>query len=100
VFLRRRVEAVRARLAAEAVVLAAHARSADLRVLELGRKLPWDGPVFAYALPVLYAVYPVPNGNWMVDATRTEPGSFSQRLPLPAAWAGLRGADCRVVRTA
>jgi uncharacterized UPF0160 family protein len=22
-----------------------------------------------------------------------EPGSFAQRLPLPEAWAGLRGAD-------
>ena len=92
-FLRRRAEAVRARLAAEAVVLAAHARSADPRVLELGRKLPWEGPAFAHALPVLYAVYPVPNGNWMVDAMPPEPGSFSQRLPLPEAWAGLRGAE-------
>ena len=92
-FLRRRVEAVRARLAADAVVLAAHARSADPRVLELGRKLPWEATVFAHALPVLYAVYPVPNGNWMVDAMPPEPGSFSQRLPLPEAWAGLRGAE-------
>ncbi len=92
-FLRPRVEAVRARLAADAVVLAAHARSADPRVLELGCKLPWEGPVFAHGLPVLYAVYPVPNGNWMVDAMPPEPGSFAQRLPLPEAWAGLRGAD-------
>jgi uncharacterized UPF0160 family protein len=92
-FLRRRIEAVRARLAAEAVVLAAHARSADPRVLELDRKLPWEGPVFAHALPVFYAVYPVPNGNWMVDAMPPEPGSFAQRLPLPEAWAGLRDAD-------
>lgn len=90
--LRRRVEAVRARLAADAVVLAAHARSADPRVLELERKLPWEGPVFAHDLPVLYAVYPVPNGNWMVDATPTAPGRFEQRLPLPEAWAGLRDA--------
>jgi uncharacterized UPF0160 family protein len=92
-FLRRRARAVRARLAADAVVLAAHARSADPRVLELGRKLPWEGPVFAHGLPVLYAVYPVPNGNWMVDAMPPEPGSFAQRLPLPEAWAGLRDAD-------
>jgi uncharacterized UPF0160 family protein len=92
-FLRRRVEAVRARLAAEAVVLAAHARSADLRVLELDCKLPWEGPVFAHGLPVLYAVYPVPNGNWMVDAMPPEPGSFDQLLPLPEGWAGLRDAD-------
>ncbi len=92
-FLRRRVEAVRARLAAEAVVLAAHARSADPRVLEVERKLPWEGPVFAHALPVLYAVYPVPNGNWMVDAMPLEPGSYAQRLPLPEAWAGLQDAE-------
>jgi uncharacterized UPF0160 family protein len=75
------------------VVLAAHARSADPRILELDRKLPWEGPVHAHALPVLYAVYPVPNGNWMVDAMPPEPGSFAQRLPLPEAWAGLRDAD-------
>jgi uncharacterized UPF0160 family protein len=92
-FLRRRAEAVRARLAAEAVVLAAHARSADPRVLEPDRKLPWEGPVFGKDLPVLYAVYPVPNGNWMVDAMPPQPGSFAQRLPLPEAWAGLRDAD-------
>lgn len=92
-FLRRRAEAVRARLAAEAVVLAAHARSADPRVLDLDRKLPWERPVHAHGLPVLYAVYPVPNGNWMVDAMPPEPGSFGQRLPLPAAWAGLRDAE-------
>jgi uncharacterized UPF0160 family protein len=75
------------------MVLAAHARSADPRVLELGRKLPWEGPAFAHGLPVLYAVYPVPNGNWMVDAMPPEPGSFAQRLPLPEAWAGLRDAE-------
>ena len=92
-FLHRRAEAVRARLAADAVVQAAHARSADPRVLELDRKLPWEGPVHAHGLPVLYAVYPLPNGNWMVDAMPPEPGSFAQRLPLPEAWAGLRDAE-------
>jgi uncharacterized UPF0160 family protein len=92
-FLRRRISGVRARLAADAVVLAAHARSADPRILELGRKLPWDQPVFTHGLPVLYAIYPVPNGNWMVDTMPVEPGSFEQRQPLPAAWAGLRDAE-------
>ena len=92
-FLRRRAEAVRARLAAEAVVLAAHAASADPRVLELDRRMPWKDPVFAQGLPVLYAVYPVPNGNWMVDSMPPEPGAFAQRLPLPEAWAGLRDEE-------
>ena len=40
-FLRRRAETVRARLVAEAEGQAAHRRSADPRILELGRKMPW-----------------------------------------------------------
>jgi len=91
-FLRRRADAVRARLAAVSVVLAAHRRSADPRVLEIDRKLPWQDPVFEHGLPVLYAVYPVANGNWMLDAMPPERGSYAQRLPLPEAWAGLLDA--------
>jgi uncharacterized UPF0160 family protein len=90
--LRRRVDAVRGRLAAETMIVSAHAASADPRILELDRGMPWKGAVFAHALPVLYAVYPVPNGNWMVDGMPPEPGSFEQRLPLPQAWAGLQDA--------
>ncbi len=92
-FLRRRVDRVRARLAADAVVATAHAHSADQRIFELDRKMPWQASVFAHGLPVLYAVYPVPASNWMVDAMPPEPNSFAQRLPLPAAWAGLQDAD-------
>jgi uncharacterized UPF0160 family protein len=92
-FLRRRAEVVRARLAAEAEVLAAHTCSSDPRILELGRKMPWEEAVHAHGLPVLYAVYPVPNGNWMVDAMPVVPGAFEQRRPLPEAWAGLRDAE-------
>ncbi|WP_426959574.1 MYG1 family protein [Muricoccus radiodurans] len=90
--LRRRVATLRAQMMAEAVVAAAGARSADPRILELDRKMPWQEAVFARGLPVLFAVYPVPNGNWMVDAMPPEPGSFAQRHPLPAEWAGLRDA--------
>ncbi len=88
--LRRRIEALRGKHAADAIVAAAHAASADPRILELDHGMPWKGAVFAHALPVLYAVYPVSNGNWMVDTMPPEPGSFAQRLPLPAAWAGLQ----------
>ena len=90
--LRRRVATLRARLAAEAGIVAAHAASADPRVLELERGMPWKGAVFTHALPVVYAIYPVSNGNWMVDTMPPEPGSFEQRLPLPEAWAGLQDA--------
>ncbi len=88
--LRRRIESLRAKHAADALVLAAHAASADPRILELSRGMPWKAAVFAHALPVLFAVYPVSNGNWMVDTMPPEPGSFAQRLPLPEAWAGLQ----------
>lgn len=96
-FLRRRAAALRARMAAEAVVVASHARSADPRVLELDRKMPWEEPVFSHGLPVLYAVYPVANGNWMVNAMPPAPGDFGQRLPLPETWAGLRDEDLAAV---
>ncbi|MFT8242989.1 MYG1 family protein [Roseomonas sp. BN140053] len=90
--LRRRVESLRARFAADALVVAAQAASADPRILELDRNMPWKGAVFSHDLPVLFAVYPVSNGNWMVDAMPPEPGSFGQRLPLPESWAGLQDA--------
>ena len=91
--LRVRIEAARGRMAAEAEVLAAQARAEDPRLLLLDRRMPYKSAVFTHALPVLYAIYPVPNGNWMVDALPPEPGSFAQRLPLPEAWAGLRDAE-------
>jgi len=90
--LRRRVESLRARLAADALVVAAQAASADPRVLELDRGMPWKGAVFAHALPVLFAVFPASNGNWMLDSMPPEPKSFAQRLPLPESWAGLQDA--------
>ena len=91
--LRHRVDAARARRAAETIVLAAHAQGDDPRILVLDRGMPWKNVVFSHALPVLFAVSPASNGNWMVDAMPPEPGSFAQRLPLPEAWAGLQAAD-------
>ncbi|MDB5376024.1 MAG: protein C27H6 [Rubritepida sp.] len=85
----RRVEGLRARLAAEASVLAAHGAGEDPRILVLDRGMPWKNVVFSHDLPVLFAVSPASNGNWMLDTMPPEPGSFAQRLPLPEAWAGL-----------
>lgn len=89
--LRRRIVALRGRLDAENRIVAAHAASRDPRILELDWGMPWKSAVFSHMLPVIYAVYPVSNGNWMVDTMPPEPGSFEQRLPLPQAWAGLQG---------
>ncbi len=91
--LRRRVEAVRARLQADAMVLAAHAAGTDPRILVLDRAMPWKTAAFRHDLPVIFTVSPGANGNWMVDAMAPEPGSFGQRLPLPEAWAGLEGEE-------
>ena len=95
--LRRRVESLRGRLAAEALVVAAQASSADPRILELERGMPWKNAVFAHNLPVAYAIYPVSNGNWMVDSMPPEAGSFEQRIPLPQAWAGLPETELAAV---
>ena len=91
--LRRRTNLLRGKLAAEAIVLSAHAAGDDPRVLVLERGMPWKGAVFKHALPVIYSVSPASNGNWVVDTMPPEPGSFDQRLPLPEAWAGLQEAD-------
>jgi uncharacterized UPF0160 family protein len=84
---------LRASLAAEAILLAAHAASFDPRILVLDQGMPWKTAVFAHNLPVAFAVYPASNGNWMVDSMPPEEGSFEQRIPLPASWAGLSEAE-------
>ncbi len=90
--LRRRVETMRARHAAEAAVLAAHRDGIDPRLLVLDQGMPWKTVVHDHALPVLLAVSPASNGNWMLDTVPPEPGSFAQKLPLPQSWAGLTEA--------
>jgi uncharacterized UPF0160 family protein len=91
--LSRRVESLRARHVAESAILAAHAQGDDPRILVLERGMPWKNVVFSHDLPVLLTISPASNGNWMVDTVPPEPGSFAQRLPLPASWAGLQNAE-------
>lgn len=91
--LSRRVDGLRARLAAETSVLAAHRIGDDPRILVLDRGMPWKNVVFSHNLPVLFTASPASNGNWMLDTVPPEPGSFAQKLPLPEAWAGLQADD-------
>ncbi|APH55429.1 MYG1 protein [Granulibacter bethesdensis] len=95
--LARQVDIQRSKLQAEALVLAAHAAADDKRLLVLENGMPWKNVVFSHDLPVLLAVSPASNGNWMVDTVPPEPGSFAQRLPLPESWAGLQGTDLAAV---
>ncbi|MBU6398605.1 MAG: MYG1 family protein, partial [Rhodospirillales bacterium] len=87
------VDIQRAKLQAEALVLAAHEAAEDKRLLVLENGMPWKNVVFSHNLPVLFAISPASNGNWMLDTVPPEPGSFAQRLPLPEGWAGLQGAE-------
>ena len=91
--LARQVDIQRAKLQAEALVLAAHEAAEDKRLLVLENGMPWKNVVFSHDLPVLFAISPASNGNWMLDTVPPEPGSFAQRLPLPEGWAGLQGAE-------
>lgn len=91
--LARQVEIQRSKLQAEALVLAAHEAAEDKRLLVLENGMPWKNVVFSHDLPVLLAISPASNGNWMVDTVPPEPGSFAQRLPLPEGWAGLQGTE-------
>lgn len=95
--LRRRVDSLRARLAAESIVIAAHKNGEDPRILVLDRGMPWKNVVFSHDLPVLFTVSPASNGNWMVDTVPPEPGSFEQRLPLPESWAGLQPEELAAI---
>ncbi len=84
---------------AVALVLEAARRSEDPRVIVLDRKLPWEKAVFERGLDqVLFAVYPNDEGtSWYCRTVPPEPGSFGQRLPLPAAWGGLRDEEFSAV---
>jgi len=66
----------------------------DRRVLVLPRFCPWQETVLTHPgmRDVLYVVFPAIGGGWSVQCVPPELGSFGQRKPLPAAWAGLRDA--------
>ena len=85
-----KVEGLRARFKADALVLAAYEAAEDKRLLVLDVGMPWKNIAFAHDLPLLFCVSPVSNGNWMIDTMPPEPGSFAQRLPFPESWAGLQ----------
>lgn len=64
----------------------------DPRIVVLPGAMPWERGIFERGFhEALYVVYPRPHGGgWFCSAVPPEPGSFAQRKPLPASWAGLR----------
>lgn len=89
-FLSNKINQYRAKILAENHVLAAYQNGIDDRILIMDRSMPWNSTAFKHGFNTLFAVYPAQkNGQWMVDTMPIEPGSYSQKKPLPAEWAGL-----------
>ena len=89
-------------LPARDIVAAAAAEATTVhpsgQVMVLTQFCPWQAHVFDLeegeggpeAGVLKYAVFPDTRGNWRMQAVPAAPGSFANRLPLPAAWRGLR----------
>ena len=63
------------------------------RLLVLDHDVPWKETVLGSAEynQVLYVISPDTQAKWHVNTVPDSPGSFSNRKPLPLAWAGLDG---------
>ena len=61
------------------------------QILVLDKYCPWNEALFSREdhESVLYVVFPQ-RETWMIFQVPVEEGSFTGRLPLPEAWAGLR----------
>jgi uncharacterized UPF0160 family protein len=78
------------------LVRAAIERSADPRVVELDRKLPWHETVVTTAPDALYVIYPKSDG-WGMQAVPRALGEFANRKDMPEAWAGRSDAELAAV---
>ncbi|MBS4096469.1 MAG: MYG1 family protein [Sulfuricella sp.] len=65
------------------------------RLLVLDIDVPWKEVVLGSPEyeRILFVVSPDSQAKWHVNTVPLAPGSFDNRKPLPAAWAGLEGAD-------
>ena len=69
------------------------------RVLLLEHGVPWKETVLESSKydSLLYVVYPDAQAKWHLICVPDKNGSFSNRKPLPASWAGLDGAELDAV---
>lgn len=65
------------------------------RVLALEHGVPWKETVLESSKydQLLYVIYPDAQAKWHLSCVPDKSGSFSNRKSLPAAWAGLDGAE-------
>jgi uncharacterized UPF0160 family protein len=94
--LARQVAGAEAFQRARELVRAAIAAADDPRVIELSSNMPWRETVVAEAPEARLVVYPKSDG-WGMVAVPVAAGSFANRMDLPAAWAGLTGAELAAV---
>ncbi|SLN49048.1 hypothetical protein AQS8620_02078 [Aquimixticola soesokkakensis] len=91
------VEAAIARKAAkyraQSMVMAAIEAAGSGRVLELPMGMPFRAGIDAAGADHLLFVITPRGDEWSLTGIRIEPDAFAQRADLPAAWAGLNGAE-------
>ena len=90
--LAREIAAVASGRRAERIVRAAIAATPDPRVVELPVNAPWKRVLVPATADALFVIYPKRQG-FGLEAVPQALGSFENRRDLPAAWAGLEGAD-------
>lgn len=92
-FVEARISRSAAKLRAEGVVHQAIVAAGDLRVLELPMGMPFRPAIVkAGADHLLFVVHPR-DKDWCVTGIRRADDGFDLRADLPAAWAGLTGAE-------
>jgi len=82
---------------AKAIVAKAIEDAEDPRVIVLEKYTPWKRTVHALSQEALYMIYPSESGQWRIQTVPVEPGSFEDRKPLPAPWAGLSDKELQDV---
>lgn len=74
---------------AKSTVAQAIKEADDPRVIVLTQYMPWKTTVHSLSKEALYVIYPSETGQWRMQTVPVELGSFTDRKPLPQAWAGL-----------
>lgn len=87
--LSRFIASANGRINARSIVAKAIDEAEDPRVIVLEKYTPWKRTVHDLSTEALYMVYPSQTGQWRIQTVPVEPGSFKDRKPLPAPWAGL-----------
>jgi uncharacterized UPF0160 family protein len=96
--LERRIAKSASHAQAQKAVLAAFLSADDPRVVAIPDYMPVGSVIRKHGFDeVLYLVERSRSGDWFVNCVRPEGEPFGQRKPLPAAWAGLRGAELAAV---